>query len=352
MINKAINIPALLKIGNGKIFKIGKYLFDRKFINVALFFSEGIEPLIADKLYGGFKEFGIEIVHKANISDINIENVVHTAFKIPPATNVLLGIGGGKALDYSKYCAHVLKLPFISVPTSVSNDGFCSPNTSLFVSGKRKSVKSTIPYGVVADLDIINSAPEVSLYSGIGDTISKVTSLWDWKQAFLKKNENHSDFSALISHNSLEILYCNSNKKDIKTNEFQFKMVNSLILSGVAMEIAGSSRPASGSEHLISHALDDISTTPHMHGLQVGVATYLCSLLQNNKPDFVRDFLINIGFIDFVSKNPIDKKEFIEALKLAPEMKTNYYTILSEKDSLDHALKILDTNEILKQVIR
>lgn len=352
MINKAINIPALLKIGSGKLFKIGKYLLDRKFMKVALFFSEGIEPLVAENLYGGFKEFGIEIVHKDNISDINIENVIHTAFKIPSSTNVLLGIGGGKALDYSKYCAHVLKLPFISVPTSVSNDGFCSPNTSLLVSGKRKSVKSTIPYGVVADLDIINNAPEVSLYSGIGDTISKVTSLWDWKQAFLKREENHSDFAALISHNSLEILYCNSNKEDIKTYDFQFKMVNSLILSGIAMEIAGSSRPASGSEHLISHALDDISIKPHMHGLQVGTAAYLCSLLQNNKPDFVRDFLTNIGFIDFVSKNPINKKDFAEALKLAPEMKNNYYTVLSEKDSLQRGLELLDSDETLKKIVR
>ncbi len=352
MINKAINIPALLKIGNGKLFKIGKYLFDRKFMKVALFFSQGIEPLVAEKLYAGFKEFGIEIVHKADISDIDIENVVHTAFQIPSSTNVLLGIGGGKALDYSKYCAHILKLPFISVPTSVSNDGFCSPNTSLLVSGKRKSIKSTIPYGVVADLEIINSAPEVSLYSGIGDIISKVTSLWDWKQAFLKKNEKHSDFAALISHNSLEILYCNSDKKEIKTYDFQFKMVNSLILSGIAMEIAGSSRPASGSEHLISHALDEVCAKPLMHGLQVGVATYLCSLLQENKTSFVKEFLTGIGFVDFLSKNPINIAEFKQALKQAPYIKQDYYTVLTEKDSLDKALKFLETDQTLKKIIK
>lgn len=351
MKNKAINIPSLLKIGNGKINKIGKYLVDRKFMKVALFFSDGIEPLVADRLYGGFKEFGIETVHKADISEINIESVIHTAFQIPPATNVLLGVGGGKALDYSKYCAHVLKLPFISVPTSVSNDGFCSPNTSLLVSGKRKSVKSTMPYGVVADLDIINNAPEVSLYSGIGDIISKVTALWDWKQSFIKRQENYTDFAALISHNSLDILYC-SEQNNIKGNDFQYKMVNSLVLSGIAMEIADSSRPASGSEHLISHALDNISKTPHMHGLQVGAATYLCSLLQDNKYDYVEKFLIKTGFADFLSKKPINGRDFVNALKLAPSIKQDYYTILSENDSLDKALKILNANTILNKMIR
>ena len=351
MNNKEISIPSLLKIGDGKITKIGKYLVDRKFMKVALFFSDGIEKIVADKLYPGLQKYNIEIVHKDNISDINIENAVHTAFKIPTETNVLLGIGGGKALDYGKYCAHILKLPYITVPTSVSNDGFCSPNTSLLVDGKRKSVKSTIPYGVVADIEIISNAPLASLYSGIGDTISKITALWDWKQAFLKGLEYFNDFAGLMAHNSLDIIYlCDNLKTD--DHEFKYRMVNSLVLSGIAMEIAGSSRPASGSEHLISHALDVVAKKHKMHGLQVGIATYLCSLLQNNQHTQIKDFLLKTGFIDFVKKEPISKQEFITALKAAPSIKQNYYTILSEKNSFEKAIKFIDTDEILNQVIK
>lgn len=348
---KEITIPSLLKIGSGKIQKIGKYLFDRKFTKVAIFFSQGIESIVSKELYDGLNKFNIEIIHKDNISDINIENVVHTAFKIPSKTNVLLGIGGGKALDYSKYCAHILKLPFISVPTSVSNDGFASPNTSLIVSGKRKSVKSTIPYGVVCDIDVISSAPEVSLFSGIGDTISKITALWDWKQAFLKGFEDFNDFAGLMAHNSLDIIY-ESNNLNIESKEFKYKMVNSLVLSGIAMEIAGSSRPASGSEHLISHGLDTVSQNPKMHGLQVGVATYLCSYLQNNNFDNVKDFLTKSKFIEFMINNPIDKDCFVEALKVAPSIKQNYYTILSQEDSFDKAIEFINTDSILKQILK
>lgn len=344
--NKEISIPSLLKIGSGKIAKIGKYLADRNFVKAAIFFSDGIENIIADKLYPALKNFNIEVVHKDIISDINIENAIHTAFKIPSGTNVLLGIGGGKALDYSKYCAHILKLPFITVPTSVSNDGFCSPNASLLVAGKRKSVKSTIPYGVVADIDVISTAPLISLYSGIGDTISKMTALWDWKQAFVKGFEDFNDFAGLMSHNSLDIIY-ESKNLNISDKEFKYKMVNSLVLSGIAMEIAGSSRPASGSEHLISHALDAVAKNPKTHGLQVGVATYLCSLLQNNNSEDIKNFLLKMGFFDFIKKDPINREDFIKALQLAPSIKQNYYTILSEKDSLEKALNFINTDEIL-----
>ena len=351
MNNKEINIPSLLKIGSGKIAKIGKYLIDRKFTEIALFFSDGIESLVADKLYPSLKKYNIKIVHKDNISDINIENAIHTAFKIPSTTKVLLGIGGGKALDYGKYCAHILKLPYITVPTSVSNDGFCSPNTSLLVEGKRKSVKSTIPYGVVADIDVITTAPKSSLYSGIGDTISKITALWDWKQSFLKGYEYFNDFAGLMAHNSLDIVYLCDNLK-VEDHEFKYRMVNSLVLSGIAMEIAGSSRPASGSEHLISHALDVVLTNHKQHGIQVGIATYLCSLLQNNRHQQVKDFLLKTGFFNFVSQDPINKQEFIKALELAPSIKQNYYTILSEKDSFDNAINFIETDDILKQIIK
>jgi glycerol-1-phosphate dehydrogenase [NAD(P)+] len=316
-----------------------------------LFFSDGIENIVGQNLYEGFKEYGIEIAYKDAISDIDIENIIHTAFKVPPQTDALIGIGGGKSLDYSKYCAHVLKLPFISVPTSVSNDGFCSPNASLLVEGRRKSVKSCIPYGVVADIGVIEKAPKAAFYSGIGDMISKVTALWDWKRGFLKKLNDHNDFASLLAHNSLDSLYFLVEAQDFNSEGFYYSLVNSLVISGIAMEVAGSSRPASGSEHLISHALDSISPAPAMHGIQVGIAAYLCSLLQNNEVETVRDFLIKTGFAGFAKNKPLDKRQFLKALELAPKIKDNYYTVLSEETSLQKAVEFIENDEMLKNLI-
>ena len=170
--------------------------------------------------------------------------------------------------------------------------------------------------------------------------------MWDWKQAFVKGFEDFNDFAGLISHNSLDIIY-ESKNLNINDKEFKYKMVNSLVLSGIAMEIAGSSRPASGSEHLISHALDAVTKNPKMHGLQVGVATYLCSLLQNNNSENVKSFLLKTGFFDFIKTSPINKNDFIKALKLAPSIKQNYYTILSENNSFKKAIELINSDEIL-----
>lgn len=350
--NRQINIPYLLKIGYGKISRIGKYLIDKGLSNVALFWGEGMEEVFGGKLYKGFEQHDIEVVCKRDVQFINIEEIDKIAFNLPRNTDAIIGIGGGKALDFAKYCAHLLKKPFISVPTSVSNDGFCSPNTSLLVDGKRKSVKSSIPFGVVIDLDIISKSPKIFLYSGIGDMISKVTALWDWKVAFRKGYERYNDFAAMMAYNSIDILLIRK-QDDILSSDFQRSLTTSLLISGISMEIAGTSRPASGSEHLISHALDEKSRRPHMHGLQVGTATYLCALLQNNPDtDKIREFLQQTGFFDYVAEDTFIKDEFVQALQFAPLIKKDYYTVLSEKDSYNRALHYIETDNILKRLIK
>lgn len=351
MTNRQINIPYLLKIGSGKIAKIGKYLFDKDMDQIAVFWGEGMPDLLGSRFYGGLAEQGIKIGYEQIVALISIEEITKTAFSLPPAIKAVVGIGGGKALDFAKYAAYLLRLPYISVPTSMSNDGFCSPSASLTVNGERKSVKSAIPYGVVVDLDVIGSSPEICLYSGVGDMFSKVSALWDWKQAFLKGFERYNDFASMLSYNSLDLLYLR-HSSNIKTQQFQRSLVNSLLYSGIAMEIAGTSRPASGSEHLISHALDQISPRPHMHGLQVGVASYLCAMLQNNpETSGLREVFTKTGFFDFVASNPLTKADFVAALKLAPSIKNNYYTVLSEKDSFDRAVKLIAEDAVLNRLI-
>ena len=196
--NKQINIPYLLKIGNGK------YLKDKNLPGVALFLGDGTEELVGAELRRGFGDNGINVVHSQVVSDISIESITQTAFQLPPATDVVVGIGGGKALDFAKYSAHLLRLPFVSVPTSTSNDGFCSPTSSLTVGGRRKTVKSSIPFGVVIDLDIIRNSPPVFFYSGLGDMVSKITALSDWKEAANRKLERYSDFASMLAYNSLD----------------------------------------------------------------------------------------------------------------------------------------------------
>lgn len=345
-----ISIPSILKISENELDFIGKYLNNFSFQNIAIFYSAGIDQIYGERIETGLKKAGINIVQRLIIDEINIENIIHTAFSIPKTVNALVGVGGGKALDYSKYCAHVIALPFVSVPTSTSNDGFCSPNSSLFVEKKRKTVNARIPYGVIVDIEIVKNSPVSCIYSGIGDLISKITAGWDWKEAVQKGYEDFNDFAYLISQNTV-IDFLNYQKQDIKSNKFIYHLVNSLLMSGISMEIAGSSRPASGSEHLISHSLDMISASPKMHGLQVGFATYLCSYLQDNQFDLVKDFLINTGFFEYLYENPLDKSSFIQAINLANTVKENFYTVLSEPAILNKAIDFLNCDSISQKIL-
>ena len=217
--NKQIDIPYLLKIGEGKIPKIGKYLIDKEIKNIALFFGEGIENIVGESLYCGLETQGVAVKYNKTVTNIDIDAITHTAFSLSPEINAVVGVGGGKALDFAKYAAYLLKIPYISVPTAVSNDGFCSPSSSLTVEGKRKSVKSGIPFGVVIDLDVIKSNPAVFLYSGIGDMVSKITALSDWKTAFKKGSERFNDFASLMAYNSLDIRPFNGNRRNLQTRQ-------------------------------------------------------------------------------------------------------------------------------------
>jgi len=349
--NKQIEIPYLLKIGCGKAERIGKYLADKSMVHIALYMGEGLAGLVDSTIRVGFAAQGIEILHVQTVDTVDVDDITHSAFSLP-AVDAILGVGGGKAVDFAKYTAHLLRIPFISVPTAISNDGFGSSSASLTVLGKRKTVKAASPFGIVIDLDIIKNSPDIFIYSGLGDMVSKITALADWKAARDKGLARYVDFAAMMAYNSLDMVlhkHCYS----IRDAAFQRSLANSLMISGLAMEMAGSSRPASGSEHLISHALDAVCERPQMHGIQVGIATYLCALLQGNKQtDNVRAALEETGFLAVVQEAPFNRGEFIAALEMAPSIKQDFYTVLSEPDSFSRAVDFITHDALLKKVVR
>jgi glycerol-1-phosphate dehydrogenase [NAD(P)+] len=121
----------------------------------------------------------------------------------------------------------------------------------------------------------------------------------------------------------------------------------SLLFNGIAVEVCGSSRPASGSEHLISHALDEISASPRLHGLQVGVATYLVSLLQRHRADVVARLFETTGFWEAIKAEPFSRAEWLEAVRRAPAVKEGFFTVLSTRDTLPEVERALQTDKWL-----
>jgi len=345
-----ISIPSILEVGKGNINNIGVLIKKAMFTKVSIYFGEGIEDLFGAAIRNSLKDANIQISTIETLSDVNFEEISLKAFEITNDVEALIGVGGGKAIDGVKYMSFLKKLPFISIPTSTSNDGFSSPGASLLVKGKRMSLPAKTPYGIIIDIDVIKGAPEKFIFSGIGDLVSNITALYDWK--FEEENGKAiiDDFATMISKKAVNS-FVRTEFKSIKDDLFLKELVDSLTLNGISMEIAGDSSPASGSEHLISHALDKIVEIPQLHGIQVGIATYIMSKVQNHRFERISKILTTTGFFDYVKTLKMKKEDFIKAVDIAPSIKPNRYTYIHVEENRMLAKKFINEDETLNSIL-
>ena len=241
------------------------------------------------------------------------------------------------------------KLPFISVPTSASSDGFSSASASLLINKRRSSVPARMAYGIIVDTDVIKSAPEKFLYSGIGDMVSKITSLYDWQFEAGHGAAQVNDFAMMIAKKAVNS-FVRTPFETIHDRLFLKELLDSLAMSGIANEIAGSSAPTSGSEHLISHALDKMLETPQLHGIQVGIATYLMSRVHDHRYQRVNTIFTQTGFWDYVCTLNLNVEDYKQAIDLAPSIKPFRHTYLHEVQYRELAKQILVEDEVLRRV--
>jgi glycerol-1-phosphate dehydrogenase [NAD(P)+] len=345
--NTPIFIPTLVRIKPGCLDNLGIYADRLKLQNIVLLFNEELDKTLVSRVDKSMVDNKVKVLQHISVKASSFEHAQEIFKTLPSTTGAIIAFGGGKALDVAKYVAFLARLPYIAVPTSLSNDGFCSPQSSLELSGKRRSFPAAMPYGVVVDTEVCLNAPQILWWSGIGDLVAKITAVEDWKLAAKATGVAMDDFSALLSDATVFQLMA---KPDHDLEGIRL-LGTALMLNGVAMEICGSSRPASGSEHLISHALDFTSKRPRLHGLQVGVATYIISQLQGQGTDRIARMFDATGFWKAIEDDPFDKKEWLEAFRLAPTIKANHYTILSERDRSADFAEILNNDPHLKHAI-
>ena len=256
---------------------------------------------------------------------------------------VVIGFGGGPVLDLAKFAAFVSKTHLISLPTTLSNDSLASPVAVLGTEGKaRKTFKCTIPSAILVDVNIIVSAPDRQLLSGIGDTISKYTALVDWKKAWDIGKEKVDDFAYMISKMAFNSIAYND-MKELKSKDFIKRLTQALVMGGLAMEIAGSSRPSSGSEHLFCHALDELYSEQVAvpHGIAVAMGSYGACQFQNRNIQKITRIIKEYGVPVCPSEWKITEEIFIGAWQKAAGTRPDRYTILNETDLSDERLRKL-----------
>jgi glycerol-1-phosphate dehydrogenase [NAD(P)+] len=262
--------------------------------------------------------------------------------------DVMLGVGGGSVIDITKLSAFELNKPFISIPTSAAHDGIASPRASLKHSKGSVSKTAVSPLAILADTKIIKKAPLRMLASGCADAISNTSAVMDWELAYRLKGEEFSSHAAVLAKTAAQLLI--DNAEDIRTNteESAWIAVKAMIVSGVAMSVAGNTRPASGSEHMFSHMLDHLGPgimlkgkkyKKPMHGEQCGVGAIMMVYLHGGDWKEIRNALEKIGAPTTSEQLGVSKKKIIETLVRAQEIRPERYTILGEKGLTEDAAK-------------
>ncbi|MCM1046363.1 MAG: iron-containing alcohol dehydrogenase family protein [Candidatus Gastranaerophilales bacterium] len=346
----SIAIPVILKVGKGVLQNIGIYLKAEDLDQVVVYFGNGLIDMFGMDVMESLKESDVNVLEYRELDTVDMDDIIELAFAISNQTKAVVAIGGGKVIDAGKYAAFLRNLPFISVPTSSSSDGFSSASASLIINGKRNSVPAKLAHGIIVDTEVIKTAPEKFIYSGIGDMISKITALYDWAYEQSCGCGVVNDFAVMIAKKAVNS-FVRTPYESIHDDLFLKELVDSLSMSGIANEIAGSSAPTSGSEHLISHALDKILEVPQLHGIQVGIATYIMSKVQDHRYIRVNTVLTDTGFWDHAASLHMKKEDFLKAIDMAPTIKPHRHTYLHEESYREMAKRLVREDAVLRRVL-
>lgn len=246
--------------------------------------------------------------------------------------DLVIGFGGGKVLDVAKLAAAEHDTRFISVPTTLSNDGIASP-VSVIKDEQNIPISHIThpPYGVIVDIEVVKQAPLRHLMAGVGDLLSNLSAVFDARLAHRKQKEPVDDNALnLAEAGGLRLL--ESRSHDITTKPFLQHLAQGLVKSGFAMCISGTSRPASGSEHKISHSIDHyFPPSKGLHGEQVGIAALFTMVMQNNQSlQRMKRFYQRIDFPMKINYLDLSKEQFTKVVLNATKIRPERYTILEE----------------------
>ncbi|RMF95988.1 MAG: iron-containing alcohol dehydrogenase [Candidatus Schekmanbacteria bacterium] len=335
---RKISVPSHLRFASS--FKelsdnIDEVLCQNSYKRFLIVSGRGSVRRVAKKLFDSLskRRKGELLVLEAN-SMATVKDLADFAKKYKP--ELIIGTGGGKILDVAKLGASKSKIPFFSVPTQVSHDGISSPVAIIKDGNKTLSLGAAIPKGVFVPLYLVKKASARSTSSGVGDLLSNITAVRDWQLAAEKGMEEYDDYAAIVAHTAANSIYTSynnyaSSKIDF-TEDFIIRLVEGLILSGVAMEISGNSRPCSGSEHKISHAIDALFNSPALHGEQVALGILISLYLQGGDYEKMRKFFSLVGLPVHPKEIGLTKTQLVEAVCYAPQTRPGRYTILEKKN--------------------
>lgn len=272
--------------------------------------------------------------------------------------DMVVGVGSGVINDIGKIVSALANKTYMIVGTAPSMDGYASATSSMARDGLKVSLPSKCPDIVVGDLDVLCNAPMDMIRAGVGDMLAKYVSICEWRIATLLCGEYYCEKVADMVRTALNEVVTLAPKLMQRDKEAVKAVMNGMVLSGIAANYAGISRPVSGLEHYFSHVWDmrglDKGTPVYLHGIQCGSATaevarlyeYLKTVTPNKQKalDFVASFNVdeyNKAMYEFVGAGSI---AMAEQEKKEGKYDKQKHAVRIEKiiDNWETILKIMD----------
>lgn len=328
---KHMVFPRNVLVGQGAIDRLGATVADLEMGPVGVVVVDAnTRKLAGDRVERSLRDAGfrVEFYESTGPTMASVQKCVRIGKQA--GAGFYVGAGGGSVIDVAKLAAFEHGPGFVSVPTSASHDGICSGRASIKETRGSVSKEAKPPAAIVADTSIISKAPYRMLAAGCADVVSNLTAVKDWELAHRLKAEEFSSFAAVLAKSAADLVIEHADVIKPGLEEAAWIVVKSLVVSGVSMAVAGSSRPASGAEHLFSHHLDRFAPGKAMHGEQVGVGSILTMYLHGGDWQQIRDVLQKVGAPVTAKQLGVPKQVILDALTKCHAIRPDRYTILGE----------------------
>ena len=228
---------------------------------------------------------------------------------LPPAA-LVMGVGGGQAMDAAKYVAWRRGLPLILAPTIVSVDAAVT-NTIAVREGRRvRYTGFVVADAIPVDFAVIGQAPAALNRAGIGDLLSIHTALWDWRHAA----QNVDEAVAAQAKAILKELDARAGNIAAGEDEALRFIMQGYVRENTLCLQAGSSQPEEGSEHFLAYNLEYITRRGYVHGQLICLCAYAMARLQDNRPQWVRSLIERAACLWRLRDLGISRQDFMQAL--------------------------------------
>ncbi|MBP3300747.1 MAG: iron-containing alcohol dehydrogenase [Clostridia bacterium] len=341
----------VVEIGSGITAKTGKILADAGFPKTVLLVADENTLAAADGILPALKEEGFHVKKLVyeNMKSARVEQVVEIE-ALAEDVDGIISVGTGSLNDLCRVASFRKKKMFCIFATAPSMDGFASDTAPIIENNFKSSWQAAQPAVIIADTKILAAAPVELKSSGFGDMVAKYIGLVDWKLSTLLTGEYYCENIANLTKTATDRIMDLAERVTENSEEAAGAIMESLVMTGLAMKLAGCSRPASGAEHVVSHYLECYKVIrgiwPDYHGKKVGVATVLLNRAYHNIADRVESVT---AVPDATDWDEVYSK--YDAVLHDDIKKLNNPTVTDEVDPADLQAKWPEIRRIIKETL-